>query len=68
MTSDPSESEGRSHLCVECGATSPVTETNYTLISARHGWRLTLGEENGVRTMQWRCPQCWSKRKATTRP
>jgi hypothetical protein len=68
MTSDSSETEGSSHVCVECGTQSPVTETNYTLISARHGWRLTLAEVGGVRTMEWRCPQCWSKRKGASRP
>ena len=54
--------EKTSHTCVDCGTTSPVTETNYTLISARHGWRLTLAQdEKGVRVMQWRCPTCWTR-------
>jgi len=59
---DADDDEKKSHICVDCGTTSPSTETNYTLISARHGWRLTLGQDkNGVRTMQWRCPSCWVK-------
>jgi hypothetical protein len=59
----------KSHTCVDCGTTSPLTETNYTLISARHGWRLTLGQdENGVRIMQWRCPTCWAKHRKEQPP
>jgi hypothetical protein len=54
----------KSHTCVDCGTTSPTTETNYTLISARHGWRLTLGQdEHGARVMQWRCPSCWARHR-----
>ena len=34
--------EKKSHICIDCGTTSPSTDTNYTLISARHGWRLTV--------------------------
>ena len=62
MTDIGDDDEKRSHTCVDCGTTSPVTETNYTLISARHGWRLTLGQdEKGARVMQWRCPNCWTR-------
>jgi hypothetical protein len=35
----------KQHVCVSCGAKSPMTETNYTLISPRHGWRLTRGTD-----------------------
>lgn len=46
--------------CVDCGVLSPATETNYTLISARHGWRLTrLVDATGRSQMEWRCPRCW---------
>jgi hypothetical protein len=46
--------------CVDCGKAPPITETNYTLISARHGWRLTRGaDRDGQRVMEWRCPNCW---------
>jgi len=34
--------------CVDCNAQSPQTETNFTLISARYGWRLSL--ETPIRT------------------
>ena len=30
------------NTCVDCGEQSPQTETNYTLISSRYGWRLSL--------------------------
>ena len=61
MASDDDDDK-KSHTCVDCGTTSPSTETNYTLISARHGWRLTLGQDKtGARTMQWRCPTCWTR-------
>jgi hypothetical protein len=50
--------------CVECGTKSPETETNYTLISSRHGWRLTRSfDAEGRRVMQWRCPNCWNNFK-----
>lgn len=50
--------------CVDCGKVSPPTETNYTLISSRHGWRLTIErDENGARKTTWRCPQCWLAHK-----
>jgi hypothetical protein len=41
-----------------------LTDTNYTLISARHGWRLTLHTAaNGTRQAEWRCPMCWATYK-----
>jgi hypothetical protein len=52
-------------ICVECGIGSPDTNTNYTLIS-RTGWRLTRGAAaDGSVAMEWRCPSCWAKHKAT---
>jgi hypothetical protein len=48
--------------CVDCGALSPETETNYTLISSRHGWRLTRSfDAEGRKIMEWRCPPCWNR-------
>jgi hypothetical protein len=58
----------KQHQCVSCGAKSPLTETNYTLISPRHGWRLTRGTDaGGKKTAEWRCPTCWAsyRKKAT---
>ena len=49
-------------MCADCGQPPPATETNYTLISARHGWRLSRSvEPNGQKVMKWRCPECWRK-------
>jgi hypothetical protein len=46
--------------CVGCGKKSPETETNYTLISAQFGWRLTrYTGPDGALVVQWRCPNCW---------
>jgi hypothetical protein len=48
--------------CADCGQQPPATETNYTLISARHGWRLSRSvDANGHKVMKWRCPDCWKK-------
>ena len=47
--------------CTDCGETSPETNTNYTLISRQHGWRLVLQTDaTGRRLAQWRCPKCWA--------
>jgi hypothetical protein len=55
--------------CVDCGGESPQTNTNYTLISRQHGWRLTLEHVDGRRVAHWRCPRCWDRhRKAPGRP
>jgi hypothetical protein len=55
--------EGR-QTCADCGQQPPATETNYTLISARHGWRLSRSvDPNGVKLMKWRCPDCWKKHR-----
>jgi hypothetical protein len=59
MSDDASDQSSRHH-CVDCGVLSPETETNYTLISARYGWRLTRKVDPSGRTqMEWRCPRCW---------
>jgi hypothetical protein len=50
--------------CVGCGKQSPETETNYTLISARHGWRLHRFKlPDGKFDVEWHCPDCWKARK-----
>jgi hypothetical protein len=52
--------------CADCGEQPPATETNYTLISARHGWRLSRGvDANGHKVMKWRCPDCWKKHRTS---
>ncbi len=48
--------------CFDCNAKSPQTETNYTLISSRYGWRLSLhSNPDGRRVSVWRCPTCWDR-------
>ncbi|HEX8795098.1 MAG TPA: hypothetical protein VF765_29325 [Polyangiaceae bacterium] len=50
--------------CVGCGKKSPETETNYTLISAQFGWRLTRYKNpDGTLVVEWRCPTCWREYK-----
>jgi hypothetical protein len=61
MSDDQSaDSSEPPHRCADCGIAAPQTETNYTLISARHGWRLSLQRmPDGRRETVWRCPACW---------
>jgi len=50
--------------CVTCGKQAPETETNYTLISAQFGWRLTRYKRaDGSLVLEWRCPNCWREFK-----
>jgi hypothetical protein len=52
--------------CVVCGRRAPPTDTNYTLISQRHGWRLVIEKTaEGRRASVWYCAECWSVRKNT---
>jgi DNA-directed RNA polymerase subunit RPC12/RpoP len=53
-----------SQTCVTCGKQAPETETNYTLISAQFGWRLTRYKRaDGTLVLEWRCPNCWREFK-----
>jgi hypothetical protein len=54
-----------SRACCDCGLPSPNTETSYTLISSRYGWRLEIVvvPGTGKRRSLWRCPSCWKNRK-----
>ena len=57
-------SQRESHVCADCKTSSPITETNYTLISSRYGWRLErVQTEDGFFRTYWRCPTCWAKYK-----
>jgi len=59
---DTDDLDTTSQTCVVCGIQSPPTETNYTLISSRHGWRLSLETlPDGRRNAIWRCPKCWQE-------
>ena len=52
------------HVCSDCKAQAPATDTNYTLISSRYGWRLSRrASATGVLTVEWRCPRCWERFK-----
>jgi hypothetical protein len=56
--------EGLQIQCVDCGRVAPETETAYTLIGQRHGWRLTfLLDDAGKRSPEWRCPECFRRAK-----
>jgi hypothetical protein len=53
--------------CNDCKRVSPPTRTEHTLLSATHGWRLQrVVNADGSVSLLWRCPSCWSRRKATT--
>jgi hypothetical protein len=56
---------GDRQKCVDCHELSPETDTNYTLIGSRFGWRLTRTmDAKGVAGAEWRCPGCWKVYKA----
>jgi hypothetical protein len=60
---DESQRANRQVCCV-CGATSPITQTNYTLISPKHQWRIELVVgDDGRKEPRWYCPDCWQKLK-----
>ena len=62
--SPSSGAETRVHHCADCQVEAPITDTNYTLISSRYGWRMTrVVTTDGRRAMQWRCPACWENYK-----
>jgi hypothetical protein len=55
---------GRFETCVDCGKQSPRTETGFTLISQRFGWRLRRERlSDGNVLVEWRCPECWNQFK-----
>jgi hypothetical protein len=49
------------HRCVDCKSDSPPTNTDFTLISTRFGWRLHRERDavTGRWNFEWRCPKCW---------
>lgn len=46
-------------ICVDCRRTAPQTDTDYTLISGKFGWRLHRRKTHEGWTIDWRCPDCW---------
>lgn len=50
--------------CVGCNSVQPQTDTHYTLISSRYGWRLSRTfDDTGKKVLEWRCPKCWSEHR-----
>ena len=49
--------------CVDCGGQAPKTTTAHTLISSKHGWRLSRARVAEGYTFQWLCPKCWAVHK-----
>jgi hypothetical protein len=55
--------------CVACGAQAPTTETEYTLIGAKHAWRCKKAmADDGSSTLEWYCPSCWKKTQKSLNP
>jgi hypothetical protein len=58
-------SKTTSPACVGCGQRAPETETHYSLISAKFGWRLRrFRTPSGKLAFEWRCSACWRTLKA----
>jgi hypothetical protein len=63
MTNDEHDA---TRVCRGCGTVSPETNTEFTLISSKFGWRLSRSaEKDGRNELVWRCPACWQDFKAT---
>jgi hypothetical protein len=55
--------------CIDCKKEAPQTDTNYTLISQQHAWRLTRSKTSTGRTIhEWRCPECYEKFRPRRKP
>jgi hypothetical protein len=55
--------------CMTCGAHPPETESAYTLIGGKAGWRLTRTKrDDGSVLTQWRCADCWNAFKKAAPP
>lgn len=54
----------KQQVCSLCRAVSPVTQTNYTLISSKYQWRMeVISGADGQKEPRWYCPDCWQKLK-----
>jgi len=50
--------------CVDCGKAPPPTETAYTLIGSKHGWRLVKRPvDDDAPLLEWWCADCWRKQR-----
>lgn len=64
LDENSAQGDGRKR-CSECHHLAPATDSNFTLISFQHGWRLSFDtDESGRRLSIWRCPRCWKAHKA----
>lgn len=64
MTAKRTPSEELQVVCVDCGAVAPETDTAYTLIGRRHGWRVIfVVDDQGKRAPEWRCDKCFRRAK-----
>ena len=56
--------------CVGCGAKAPATETDFTLIGAKHAWRCKKvnAEGNELPRLEWYCPACWKDQRPGSPP
>lgn len=60
---DDDEDE-KQQICSLCREASPITQTNFTLISNKHQWRMELVcGADGHKEPRWYCPECWQKLK-----
>jgi hypothetical protein len=58
----------RREKCHDCKVEAPETNTEYTLISARYGWRVVRSvDAAGDTVLEWRCPACWKRYKEAPR-
>jgi hypothetical protein len=54
--------------CVRCQAQAPDTQTEYTLIGAKHAWRCNKAKRpDGTNVLEWYCPRCWKKAAAAAK-
>ena len=58
--------ESLERVCTGCGVHAPQTDTDYTLISSRFGWRVRRYVEGDEPITEWWCPACWAELKRTT--
>jgi hypothetical protein len=49
----------RTRTCARCRTTAPSTETDYTLIGSKHGWRCRKVDSGGATRLEWYCDACW---------
>ena len=50
-------------VCSVCGVRAPETDSQYTLISSKYGWRLKREKYETIYLLNWFCSDCWKKEK-----